>query len=120
MTSLFHLPDGRGALVIGEIEWFATPDPQLVFAKACGKKDNDSVSVSSIYANQCIGGVYYTEALCVAGATFNTYQLPGVTGARVEACHRKLKQDRDVVGKIRNHRITELIKFDCPFVKTKD
>jgi hypothetical protein len=105
---------GRGALVEhpGTIDWDKAPK---AFAELVGARNEDDVESATLYYDEWIGQVAYTWGLASAdGACFRTYQLPGVTDDEVAEAHLKLKRDRDVVGRIRNVKISELVAFDCP------
>jgi hypothetical protein len=113
-TELFWNSKGRGALVEDPrtIDWDKTPK---AFAELVGVRKEDDVESATLYYDEWIGQVAYTWGLASAdGACFRTYQLPGVTDDEVAEAHLKLKRDRDVVGRIRNVKIVELVAFDCP------
>jgi hypothetical protein len=105
---------GRGALVENPttIDWDKTPK---AFADLVGVRSTGDVDGATLYYDEWIGKVAYTWCLAGAsGACVRTYQLPGVADDEVAEAHLKLKRDRDVVGRIRNVKIAELVDFDCP------
>lgn len=113
-VELFWNSKGRGALVEhpGTIDWDKTPK---AFAELVGVRSEDDVESATLYYDEWIGKVAYTWGLAgAAGACFRTYQLPGVSDDEVAEARLKLKRDGDVVGRIRNVKIVELVAFDCP------
>lgn len=108
MKHLFFNSKGQGAVVAGRIDWDSDPCAKFAAVTRCS---SDLVAVTSLYEDQCLHGVYFSESLCVSGARFITYQLPGVADGAVTACVRDLNFNRDVVGKIHKVKIQELVRF---------
>lgn len=112
---LFYL-GGKGAIVqiprgFNAKEWC---EAQVAFGRACKARhpDNTWVEMRTLYPDQCISGVYYSEVLAGAqGMNFELLKFPETQEEDLKKCRARLKRDRDVVT-ISILRVDQWIDFE--------
>lgn len=93
---------------------------QRKFALAAGAKDKDGprfldyATMTSLYPDCVVEGVYYTWELAgAAGASFQLFKLPDVTAEQLDRAKAHLRRERDVV-RMSVVRITKMVQFELP------